>query len=110
MSTTKRKILHNTRLKSVVLKPGKYSLYRVSDNAGDSGLMFNCVSPRGKIVGKPGEIRLGHACQCGSLVGRTLQWQDWWLTTLVTEILEINEDKTEVRFKTTNSEYIAKSF
>ena len=43
----------------------------------------------------------------GSPFGRTFLAQDWWQTTLITEILEERtEDGREyVRFKTGNSEY-----
>ena len=107
-------------MKSVVLKPGKYSLQRERDSAGDSGPRLSSMKgPEGKellyyddleLVGENGEIRVGCRVECGSLTARSYSGQDFWLTTPVTEILEVNDDKTEVKFKTGNSTYIARSF
>lgn len=99
-----------------------YSLYRTRDGAGDSGPMSDLVIPTfdhdtGKIVSK--DIRhnarpeVGGAMVVGSPYGRTFSRQDWWQTTIITQILEerIEEDGTEyVRFKTGNSEYEWKKF
>ena len=57
--------------------------------------------------------QLGVSMRVGSITGRTYSAQDWWQTTLITEILEerTEEDGTEyVRFKTGNSEYEWKGF
>ena len=57
--------------------------------------------------------QLGASMRVGSITGRTYSAQDWWQTTLITEILEerTEEDGTEyVRFKTGNSEYEWKGF
>jgi len=46
----------------------------------------------------------------GSITARTYSENDYWLTTVVTEILEESKnsegDITSIRFKTQNSEYI----
>jgi hypothetical protein len=62
------------------------------------------------LVGKPGEVRVGCAIRIGSFYASSYSSQDWWQTTEIIEILDVNKDKTEIRFKTSNSEYIAKSF
>ena len=57
--------------------------------------------------------QIGASMRVGSITGRTYSAQDWWQTTLITEILEerTEEDGTEyVRFKTGNSEYEWKGF
>jgi hypothetical protein len=99
-----------------------YSLRRTRDGAGDSGPMSDLVIPTfdqdtGKVVDK--EIKhcarpeVGGAMVVGSPYARTYSAQDYWQTTIITEILEerTEEDGTEyVRFKTGNSEYEWKSF
>jgi hypothetical protein len=98
-----------------------YSLRRTRDGAGDSGPMSDAVTPiwddNGKLVDNIIEHRarpkVGAAMVVGSPYGRTFSVQDWWQTTLITEILEerTEEDGTEyVRFKTGNSEYEWTSF
>ena len=99
-----------------------YSLRRTRDGAGDSGPMSLAQIPTfdqdtGKIVDVE-EIhnarpQLGASMRVGSITGRSYSAQDWWQTTLITEILEerTEEDGTEyVRFKTGNSEYEWKGF
>lgn len=83
-----------------------YSLRRVSDNAGDSGNMSVII-----FRGEDGNIsleyhqkpRVGVVIRVGSCSARSYQDQDWWQTTIITEILEEREDY--VRFRTTNSIY-----
>jgi hypothetical protein len=99
-----------------------YLLRRTRDGAGDSGLMSLAQIPTfdqdtGKIVDVE-EIhnarpQVGASMRVGSPFGRTFLAQDWWQTTLITEILEerTEEDGTEyVRFKTGNSEYEWEAF
>ena len=93
-----------------------YLLRRTRDGAGDSGLMSLAQIPTfdqdtGKIVDVE-EIhnarpQVGASMRVGSPFGRTFLAQDWWQTTLITEILEERtEDGREyVRFKTGHSEY-----
>lgn len=98
-----------------------YSLRRTRDGAGDSGPMSQAIFPvfdqdTGKIIDREiqenARPQVGAAMVVGSPYGRTFSVQDWWQTTIITEILEErNEDGTEyVRFKTGNSEYEWKRF
>ena len=107
-----------SKVMSIKLKPGKYSLSREGDGAGDSGpRLMSLTDPDKKDfhydelirVGENGEIHVGCRIECGSINGRTYSEQDFWLTTPVTEILEVSEDKDYVKFKTGNSTYIVKS-
>ena len=94
-----------------------YLLRRTRDGAGDSGLMSLAQIPTydqdtGKIVDVEekhnARPQVGASMRVGSPYGRTFLAQDWWQTTLITEILEerTEEDGREyVRFKTGNSEY-----
>ena len=98
-----------------------YSLKRESDGAGDSGTMSKLLIPvydnTGKIVDKL-EVddvrpRVGSVLRVGSHSARSYSAQDWWQTTIITEILEdtINEDGTEyVKFRTGNSIYEWRKF
>lgn len=99
---------------SVQLKPGKYGLSRIepNDGAGDSGPVLISRDPENdfKRKGEFGEIHVGCRIECGSITARSYSAQDYWLTSLVTEILSVNEDRTEVIFKTGNSKYKAVSF
>ena len=92
-----------------------YSLRRTCDNAGDSGPMSQALIPDlnedgSKVVKAEDNARprLGVAMRIGSYIARTYSTQDWWQTTLITEIL--SDTPNEVHFKTTNSEYIWKEF
>ena len=92
----------------IKLKPGRYSLVRDRDGAGDSGHMlvpFNWDTR--KEVGENGTLQVGMGLKCGSMYARTFG-SDWWLTTPITEILERSE--TKVRFRTGNSTYTVESF
>ena len=94
-----------------------YSLRRTHDGAGDAGPMCDLFFPTfdqdtGKVLSVEtkhnARPEVGSSVRVGSPYGRTYAGQDWWQTTLVTEILEhkINEDDTEyMQFKTGNSEY-----
>lgn len=94
-----------------------YWMYRERDGRGDSGSMSMALVPTydhdtGKVIDLQYEYdakpRIGVAMRVGSVYARTMQHQDWWQTTVITEILEdkINEDGTEyVRFKTGSSIY-----
>ena len=99
-----------------------YSLRRTRDGSGDSGGMSLAQIPTfDQETGKMLDVeqihnarpQLGASMRVGSIYGRTYAAQDWWQTTLITEILEerTEEDGTEyVRFKTSNSEYEWKGF
>ena len=71
---------------TVKLKPGHYYMSREGDGAGDSGTMLRSLDETGKQVGENGELHLGCSIQCGSHFARTMQWQDWWLTTPILEL------------------------
>ena len=100
----------------------RYSLRRTRDGAGDSGLMSLAQIPTfDQDTGKMMDVeqihnarpQVGASMRVGSISGRTYSPQDWWQTTLITEILEerTEEDGTEyVRFKTGNSEYEWRTF
>lgn len=84
----------------------RYAMYRERDGAGDSGGMSTALwqSEDGQIrVEHNARPRVGVAMRVGSIYARTMQAQDWWQTTLITEILESRENF--VRFRTTNSVY-----
>lgn len=94
-----------------------YSLYRTRDREGDSGGMSMAIVPKPE-GGYPNtednaRPRVGVAMRVGSIYARTFSYQDWWQTTLITEILEdrTEEDESEyVRFRTGNSEYEWRKF
>lgn len=98
----------------VRLKPGKYGVWRIvpADHAGDSGPVLISRDPENdfKRKGEFGEIHVGCRIECGSITARSYSAQDFWLTSIVTEIVSVNEDHTEVIFKTGNSTYRAESF
>jgi len=93
------------KIEKVEMSRGTYYLARDQDQAGDCGAMLRSLDVEGKQVGKNGELYLGCSVQCGSQYARTMQWQDWWLTTPITEFLEISEDGKFVKFRTKNSIY-----
>lgn len=84
-----------------------YYLKRTRDGAGDSGGMSLLIVPNEDGDYKyenNARPRVGGALRVGSIYARTYSNQDWWQTTVITEILEDSENT--VRFKTGNSEYI----
>ena len=84
-----------------------YFLRRESDGAGDSGgmSMIFWLDDSGKVqIEHHARPRLGAGIRVGSTGSRTYSHQDYWTTTLVTEILEDSPKK--VKFKTKNSIYI----
>lgn len=94
-----------------------YWMYRERDGRGDSGSMSMALVPTydqdtGKVIDVEyihnARPQIGASMRVGSITGRTYSPQDWWQTTLITEILEerTEEDGTEyVRFKTGSSIY-----
>ena len=82
-------------------------LRRVSDGAGDEGSECQCIEWNEdrtvkQVVGRRPVV--GCSMLVGSPIARSyFAKQDYWLTTVITEILEERDDY--VRFKTTNSEY-----
>jgi hypothetical protein len=95
-----------------------YSLTRIVpyDGMGDAGSM--CHKVRWDDDKKEGiEIpcdypEVGWCLKVGSPHARSGQWQDWWRTSPVTEILEETEDEESVlvSFKTGNSTYAWRKF
>jgi hypothetical protein len=81
-------------------------LRRVSDGAGDCGSDSQAIkwnedrTFKEVISHKP---TVGCSMYVGSGTARSYQYQDYWLTTEVLEILEETDDY--VRFRTKNSEY-----
>ena len=83
-----------------------YSLRRESDGAGDSGGMSLAL-----WIAEDGQVqeqynarpKVGVCMRVGSVYARTYNAQDWWQTTMITEILE--ERDNYVRFRTGNSVY-----
>ena len=77
-----------------------------TDGAGDSGSRVEAISWNDDgtfkevVDHKP---VVGCSLLVGSVTARSYSAQDYWLTTLVTEILEEREDY--IKFKTENSEY-----
>jgi hypothetical protein len=97
-----------------------FSLVRERDGAGDSGNMslaitLNAAPGDEHLYEHGAEPRVGVIMRVGSLSGRTFGAQDWWQTTVITEILEERTDPEDpnflwVRFKTGNSIYEWKRF
>jgi len=81
----------------------RFSLRRLSDNAGDSGPM-SAILDRESYTPIEGEYRprVGCGVRVGSFYARTFA-SDWWQTSPVTEILEETEDY--VKFRTRSSIY-----
>lgn len=82
------------------------SLRRISDGVGDQGgcsqaIEWNDDGTFKSVVSDRPVI--GCSMLVGSMTARSYSKQDYWLTTVVTEILEDNEDY--VKFKTQNSIY-----
>lgn len=87
-----------------------YSLFRISDRAGDSGNMSTSY----RKINNDLEIKenarpeIGMVMRVGSHYSRSYSHQDYWQTTEITEIIE---DKNEidgseyVKFRTKNSIY-----
>lgn len=97
-------------LTKIKLKGSRFSLCRESDGSGDSGSMLHPVDwQTHKTVGETGEIIVGFSVKCGSVYARTMQNQDWWLTTPVKEILSFDEKENICVFITeSKSIYVAK--
>jgi len=100
------------------------SLKRTSDGMGDSGSMSMALwlsdiaeGVEQRSTQHEARPRVGVAMRVGSRASRSFSAQDWWQTTLITEILEESSEQTEdgdtvevVRFKTGNSTYVWKKF
>jgi len=91
----------------VDFKPGRFSLVRIRDGAGDCGPMLLSLGPNVDPI--QNSIEVGRAVRVGSIYARTFTAQDWWQTTIITKIhsVEYNEDGDpyKVVFDTGNSTY-----
>lgn len=98
-----------------------YSLYRERDHMGDSGQMSMGLIPIRNESNDLVDVKYEHDCpprvgialRVGSMHARSYHAQDWWQTTLITEIVEETVDNNEitVKFKTSsNSIYIWRKF
>jgi len=86
-----------------------FSLTRERDGVGDSGPMSRIIwEEDGELKYEDGgRPRVGVQIIVGSYIARTMQHQDYWHTTTITEILEERDDYA--RFKTGNSIYVWKN-
>ncbi len=93
-----------------------YWMHRTRDGMGDSGSMSMALVPtydeNGKVVDveyvNNARPQVGYVMRVGSGIARSYSAQDWWQTTVITEIIEdtVDENGGEyVRFKTGNSIY-----
>jgi hypothetical protein len=82
-----------------------YSLRRERDSAGDSGGMSTLLWQEDDEIKYEhnAQPRVGVCIRVGSIYARTMEAQDWWQTTYITEILE--EEERYVKFRTGNSVY-----
>ena len=83
----------------------RYRLTRLRDGAGDSGPMSQTIEwddDEKATICENARPKVGASMIVGSYMASYL-WQDWWMTTPVTEIIE--ETENYCRFKTQNSEY-----
>jgi hypothetical protein len=85
-----------------------YSLKREIDGVGDSGGMSIALTYKQySCQEENARPRVGVAMRVGSHFARSHSAQDWWQTTLITEILEerTGEGIDYVKFRTGNSVY-----
>lgn len=82
-----------------------YKIIRERDEVGDSGNMSTALWIEGDEVKYEHNARprVGVALRVGSLIARSYSYQDYWQTSIITEILEDTENR--VRFRTGNSVY-----
>ncbi len=82
-----------------------FKLNRVRDGVGDSGAMSRALwDEAGEVkTEENARPRVGVQMIVGSHFARTMEAQDFWHTTTITEILEEKEDY--VKFRTGNSTY-----
>lgn len=81
-------------------------LRRLSDGVGESGARVECIAWNKdktfkKIIGTRPVV--GCSILVGSMSARSYSEQDFWLTSVITEIIE--EKENYVKFKTQNSIY-----
>jgi len=95
----------------VSLDGSRFSLRRERDGQGDAGALYILDPKTGKAKkdSKWGDIEIGFSVYCGAWRTSTYDADTYWITTPVTSILEVNRDRTRVKFKTGNSVYIAEA-
>lgn len=87
------------------------NLRRISDGKGDSGSRVDAIewNENGTFKSVKGHIPIvGCSLMVGSVTARSYSSQDYWLTTVVTEIIDYMEFDDESKFylfKTSNSIY-----
>jgi hypothetical protein len=87
-----------------------YNLRRTRDGEGEVGGSSEAIAwtPEGTFKEVVGHVPVvGCSMKVGSITAGTYSKRDWWMTTVITEILEeIKNDYVHyIRFKTENSEY-----
>lgn len=91
-----------------------YSLYREDGVVGDSGSFSLLLwEENGELKTEhDAEPRVGTCIRVGSNYARTMQWQDWWQTSYIQEILkrELIDDVLTIKFRTKNSVYTWKAY
>jgi hypothetical protein len=87
-----------------------YNLRRTRDGEGEQGSLSEVIAWNEdrtfkEVVGAIPVV--GCSVKVGSPFARSYSTRDWWMTTVVTEILEEikNDDVHYIRFMTENSEY-----
>lgn len=87
------------------------SLRRVTDGKGDDGSMVQAIrwNEDGSFKEVAGNYPMvGCSLRVGSVTARTYSNQDWWMTTVIEEILEEEElpnGRKYCKFRTANSIY-----
>jgi len=84
-----------------------YVLRRSDGAVGDSGgsstsIRINPESNEIEVIHNSKPL-VGYVIRVGSVTARSYQAQDWWQTSMITDIIE--DKDSFVRFKTLNSEY-----
>ena len=102
-------------MKEIRLDGIKGRLTRERDGAGDAGYFYAFDIEESEdgvreINQENGKIVVGKHVFCGAIFASMFGADTYWMTTKVSEILEVNEDKTFCRFKTGNSIYSLKVF
>ena len=93
----------------IAFDSGRYALLRSDGGAGDSGGMLVSIDPTtGDRIGDNGEVVVGCRIQCGSVTARSFSGQDWWLTSVVEEIIQNNDDSALIRTKSGSLYYVGK--
>lgn len=92
--------------KSIKLKGNAFRLRRELDQMGDESRALKTIDPTtGATIGELNEVHIG-----GRLLIGVPNATRWWLTSIVTEFLEVSDDLTYLRFKTKNSIYTLRAY